>query len=110
MLGQNETMNETELHDVTIRRAPRVGMFITTGAALGFVVTVVVTLFFPADPTVGMLATVGYMSLYGLGGGATLGALVFLIVDSTGTVGSGVAEAGVSDGAGGADGGSAAAS
>ena len=54
MLGQNETMNETELHDVTIRRAPRVGMFITTGAALGFVVTVVVTLFFPADPTVGM--------------------------------------------------------
>ncbi|MEY4458595.1 MAG: hypothetical protein RIS25_1188 [Actinomycetota bacterium] len=106
---QNTNMSEHEQHNVTIRRAPRAGMFISTGAAFGFVIAVIVTLLYPADPTVGIWATVGYMSLYGLGGGAVVGAVAFLIIDSSGVVGSGVAESAAADGgATGADGGSAA--
>ncbi|MEY5017882.1 MAG: hypothetical protein RL431_931 [Actinomycetota bacterium] len=106
---QNTNMSEHEQHEVTIRRAPRAGMFISTGSAVGFVVAVIITLLYPADPTIGIWATVGYMSLYGLGGGAVVGALAFLFFDSSGTVGSGVAEsAGVDGAASGADSGSAA--
>jgi len=73
-----------ETHDVeqaTIRRAPRLGRFIGLGALLGFVVTLIVTMQFPADPDVGMTATVAYFALYGVSAGVVLGAVVGLIAD-----------------------------
>lgn len=64
-----------------MRRAPRIGAFIGVGAILGILVTVVVTTSFPADPSVGMWATVAYMSIYGVTAGIVLGAVVVLIAD-----------------------------
>lgn len=88
----------TEQQTVTVRRAPKVGAFISTFAALGFVVSTIITLFFPANGEVGIGETIGYMSVYGIGIGATVGALIFLLIDSRGTVGSGVAEFSASPG------------
>lgn len=88
----------SEQQTVTVRRAPKVGAFISTFAALGFVVSTVITLFFPANGEVGIGETIGYMSVYGIGIGATVGALIFLLVDARGTVGTGVAEFSASPG------------
>ena len=95
----------TEQQTVTVRRAPKVGAFISTFAALGFVVSTIITLFFPANGEVGIGETIGYMSVYGIGIGATVGALIFLLIDSRGTVGSGVAEFSASPATGAGDGG-----
>jgi len=64
-----------------MRRAPRFGAFIGVGAIVGIVVTVAVTTSFPADPAVGMWATVAYMSLFGVTAGIVLGAVAALIAD-----------------------------
>lgn len=74
----------TEQHQTRtarVRRAPRYGAFIGVGAIVGIVVTVAVTTAFPADPDVGMWATVAYMSLYGVTAGVVLGGLAALIAD-----------------------------
>lgn len=75
---------QTERHDTeqaTIRRAPRLGRFIGLGALLGLIVTIVVTMQYPADPNVGMGATIAYFSLYGVSAGVVLGAVVGLAID-----------------------------
>jgi len=79
---ENVRVDEThETRPARVRRAPRIGVFIGLGAILGIVVTIAVTTSFPADPNVGMWATVAYMSLYGVTGGIVLGAIAALIAD-----------------------------
>ncbi len=70
-----------EARAARVRRAPRFGAFIGVGAIVGLLVTVIVTTSFEADPSVGMWATVAYMSLYGVTGGVLLGAVAALIAD-----------------------------
>jgi len=72
-------VSETE---VSIRRAPRIGVFLILGAMLGLLVTLIVTSLFPADPNVGFLATFAYFCLYGIPAGIALGALVALVFDA----------------------------
>ena len=86
-----ETSTATE---VTIRRAPKVPIFLILGGALGSLVTLVLTMLQPADPNVGYPALFGYFLLYGLPAGVLLGALVALVLDliSRRTVKRGIAE------------------
>ena len=72
-----------ETRTATLRRAPKYGVFIGVGVVLGLVVAVVLTLAFPADPNVGMVPTVAYVSLYGIAAGGVLGAVVAIIADRT---------------------------
>lgn len=72
------TPSETE---VTIRRAPKIAVFLILGGALGAIVTLVLTMLRPADPNVGYPALLGYFLLYGLPAGVLLGAIVALVLD-----------------------------
>ncbi len=71
-------MSESE---VSIRRAPRIGVFLVLGAVLGALVTLILTSLFPADPSVGFLASFAYFCLYGIPAGVLLGGLVALVLD-----------------------------
>jgi hypothetical protein len=75
----NESTTETE---VTIRRAPKISVFMILGGALGSIVTLVLTMLQPADPDVGYAALFGYFLLYGLPAGVLLGALVGIALDA----------------------------
>lgn len=79
--GGDEIHETNSTRTASIRRAPRYGVFIGLGAIVGILVTVIVTTSFPADPDVGMWATVAYMSLYGVSAGVALGAVAALIAD-----------------------------
>ena len=72
-------MSESE---VSIRRAPRIGVFLVVGAMLGALVTLVLTSLFPSDPEVGFFASFAYFCLYGIPAGIALGALVALVFDA----------------------------
>jgi hypothetical protein len=67
--------------EVTIRRAPRVGVFLVLGALLGALVTLVLTSLFEPDPEVGFAASYAYFCLFGVPAGLLLGALVALVLD-----------------------------
>jgi hypothetical protein len=71
--------------EVSIRRAPKVGVFLAFGAMLGALVTLVLTSLFPPDPAVGFLASFAYFCLYGIPAGVALGALVALVLDVVST-------------------------
>ena len=75
-------MSESE---VSIRRAPRVGVFLVLGAVVGAVVTLILTSLFRADPSVGFLASYAYFCLFGIPAGLLLGALVALVLDIVST-------------------------
>lgn len=75
-------MSESE---VSIRRAPRIGVFMVFGAMLGVLVTLVLTSLFEPDPAVGFVATFAYFCLYGIPAGVALGALVALVLDFVST-------------------------
>ena len=77
----DESHESHETRVASLRRAPRIGVFIGLGAIVGIIVTVAITTAFPADPNVGMWATVAYMGLFGVTGGIVLGAIVGLIAD-----------------------------
>ncbi len=66
---------------VTIRRAPKVPVFLVAGGALGLIVTLLLVSLFPADKEIGYTATVGFFSLYGIPIGVAVGAIVALILD-----------------------------
>lgn len=72
-------MSESE---VTLRRAPRVGVFLVFGALLGALVTLVLTSLFPTDPAVGFVASYAYFSLFGVPAGLLFGALVAIVLDA----------------------------
>ncbi len=74
----SETPTETQ---VTIRRAPKVPVFLILGGALGATVTLILTMLQPADPNVGYPALFGYFLLYGLPAGVALGGIVAVVLD-----------------------------
>ncbi len=65
----------------TIRRAPKVPVFLVLGALLGFVVTLILVSAFPSDPTIGFPATFGYFLLYGIPAGVVVGGVVAIVLD-----------------------------
>ncbi|SDQ28785.1 hypothetical protein SAMN02800687_1234 [Curtobacterium sp. UNCCL20] len=73
--------------EVTIRRAPKFGVFIVGGAVLGFVATlIVVSLTMNIDrgdqqETSSFGSLVGYFSLWGVTIGAFIGAVVAVVLD-----------------------------
>jgi hypothetical protein len=68
---------------VSIRRAPKVSVFMALGAVLGVITALVLTSAFPIDPLVGFAATFGYLCVYFVPAGLVFGALVALILDRT---------------------------
>jgi hypothetical protein len=82
-IGDNGRMSETPepAEHATIRRAPKLSMFMVVGGGLGAVVTFILTAIYPVDPQVGFGALLGYFMLYGIPAGIVLGAVVGLILD-----------------------------
>lgn len=68
--------------DVSIRRAPKIGVFLILGAMVGLLVTLILTSLFRADPNVGFAASFAYFCLYGVPAGVALGGLVALVLDA----------------------------
>ncbi|WP_309711114.1 potassium transporter Trk [Pseudolysinimonas sp.] len=75
-------MSESE---VSIRRAPRIGVFLIFGAMLGALVTLILTSLFEPDPAVGFLASFAYFCLFGIPAGVALGGVVALALDIVST-------------------------
>ncbi len=74
-------MSEPEKTEVTIRRAPKLGVFLLIGAVVGALATLVLTSMFPPDPAIGFAASFGYFLLFGAPAGAVLGAVIGLVID-----------------------------
>jgi hypothetical protein len=66
---------------VTVRRAPKIPVFLILGGALGAIATLALTLSQPADPNTGYGPTIAYLMLYGIPAGIVVGALVALVLD-----------------------------
>jgi hypothetical protein len=71
--------------EVSIRRAPRVGVFLVLGALLGLIATLILTSLFEPDPSVGFLASFAYFCLFGIPAGLLLGAVVAIVLDVVST-------------------------
>jgi hypothetical protein len=67
--------------DVSIRRAPKISVFLILGALVGFLGTLILTALQPVDPAVGFTALFGYFLIYGIPAGVVLGAIVAVIFD-----------------------------
>jgi ABC-type Co2+ transport system permease subunit len=77
-VGENGGVSSSE---VSIRRAPKIGVFLILGAVVGLLVTLILTSLFKPDPAVGFFASFAYFCLYGIPAGVALGALVALVLD-----------------------------
>jgi hypothetical protein len=71
--------------EVSIRRAPKIPVFLVLGAVLGAVATLILTALQPADPAIGFLALFGYFCLYGVPFGAVVGGVVAILLDRRAT-------------------------
>lgn len=78
-MGENGGVSSSE---VSIRRAPKIAVFLILGAVVGLLVTLILTSLFPSDPAVGFFASFAYFCLYGIPAGVVLGALVALGLDA----------------------------
>lgn len=78
--------------DVTIRRAPRMWSFMMTGAIIGVIVSAMVTIGAPIDPSVGFYPTFGFFALFGFVIGLALGGLVGFVIDANTKSSRGVAK------------------
>ena len=74
-------VSDPEVQQVSIRRAPKLGVFLLLGALVGAIVTLILTSLFPVDPNVGFVASYAYFCLYGVPAGLVLGAIVGLAFD-----------------------------
>jgi hypothetical protein len=92
--GPTDPRPSSTADEVSIRRAPKFGVFIVGGGLLGFIVTIVVVALTEnidrtnATSVTGTTVTegsfwsvVGYFSLWGISIGLVLGALVAVILD-----------------------------
>jgi hypothetical protein len=70
-----------DTQQATVRRAPKLGVFLLVGAGLGALVTLILTSLFPADPNVGFWASYAYFLIYGIPFGVVVAALVGLALD-----------------------------
>lgn len=78
----SDTMQETpEQAQVTIRRAPKIPVFLVLGALVGLLGTLVVTALQPADPTIGFAALFGYFCVYGVPLGIVIGGVIAVLLD-----------------------------
>ena len=66
---------------VRIRRAPKFGVFVVLGALVGLIASIILTVSFPIDESIGFAPTLGYFAIYGLVAGVLLGCIVALIFD-----------------------------
>ncbi|WP_309620775.1 hypothetical protein [Salinibacterium sp.] len=66
---------------VTVRRAPKISVFLVVGGGVGAIVTFILTSLFPVDPLVGFGPLFAYFALFGVTGGVLLGALLALVID-----------------------------
>lgn len=71
----------TDVQQATVRRAPKLGVFLLVGAALGALVTLVLTSLYPADPNIGFAASYAYFLVYGIPFGVLVGGVVGLLLD-----------------------------
>lgn len=85
---------EEEQTPVTIRRAPRFSAFMLLGALVGFIATLILVSLYPVDPKVGVGATFGFFTLFGVPIGLGLGAVVAIILDRRASRGASQAMAG----------------
>ncbi len=74
-------MSEPQTSQVTVRRAPKIGVFLVVGGFVGMMTTLVLTSLFPVDPNVGFVSLFAYFSLFGIPAGVVLGALLALLLD-----------------------------
>jgi hypothetical protein len=70
-----------ERDEVSVRRAPKVPVFLIMGAALGVVVSLIVTSLFPFDSGEGVAQTYGYISLWGLTIGGAVGCVAAIVAE-----------------------------
>lgn len=77
----DEAAPVVETYETTVRRAPKLGVFLVLGGALGALVTLILTSLFEPDPAYGFAASYGYFLVYGVPIGVALGAVVGLILD-----------------------------
>lgn len=70
-----------EVQQLSIRRAPRIPVFLVLGGLVGFIVAIILTAAFEIDPLVGFPAMLGYLSIFCIPAGIALGALVGLLLD-----------------------------
>ncbi|WP_208320382.1 MULTISPECIES: hypothetical protein [unclassified Salinibacterium] len=75
------TAPAVETYETTVRRAPKLGVFLLVGGALGALLTLIITSLFPADPAFGFAASYGYFLIYGVPFGVLVGALIGLALD-----------------------------
>ena len=71
-------MSESE---VSIRRAPRIGVFLIVGALFGLLATLILTSLFEPDENVGFAASFAYFCLFGIPAGVLLFAIPALLLD-----------------------------
>lgn len=74
-------MDSPTTKKVSIRRAPRARAFVVVGMALGVLALLVVSSFFPPDPSLGPALVAGYFVLWGVVVGLTGGLLTWLAAD-----------------------------
>jgi hypothetical protein len=67
--------------EVSIRRAPKIPVFLVLGAVLGAVATLILTSLQPTDPAVGFFALFGYLCVYGVPFGAAVGGTIAILLD-----------------------------
>lgn len=77
--------------EVTIRRAPRMWSFMMTGAVVGVIASVFVTISAPINPSVGFWPTFGFFALFGFVIGLSLGGVVGFVIDARTKTSRGVA-------------------
>ena len=64
-----------------MRRAPKIGVFMACGAALGLIAALLVTTFGPRNPEFTFATTFGFFFVLFAVVGAALGSLVWLVLD-----------------------------
>jgi len=67
--------------EASIRRAPRLGVFLVVGAVVGLLGTLILTSLFRPDPNVGFAASFAYFCLYGVPAGVAIFAVLGLVLD-----------------------------
>jgi hypothetical protein len=72
---------ENPMHEVALRRSPKLLAFVVIFAVIGFFGTLIATGLYPADPSVGFIALFAYFALYGVTASIFVGVLVWLVLD-----------------------------
>lgn len=67
--------------EVTIRRAPKLWVFVAVGLIVGILAALVLTSVFPVDPAVGFTGTFAYLALYSIPLSIALLAVIALVLD-----------------------------